>query len=1138
MNRISAMSRRGLFFGLCLGTAFNLAASAVHASDWTATASSTEGGLEPGLAIDGDTATRWSSTWNDGQWWAVDFGAPVEVRKIVLQWEAAYAARYDVSVSQDGTTWSQVFSETNGNGASDVIAIKPQTARAVRIDLRKRATQWGFSLLEVEVNPPEPLHAMATASSGSDEYGPQFAIDGDMSTRWGSGFNDDDWWQAEFDQPINLAGLKFSWETAFGEKYLVQVSPDGADWKTVYDVDEGDGRTDILYFGPVATKFVRMKGIQRGTGWGYSLFEVNFIEAAKGPVVTADSADQTHPAALIIDGDRATAWHSAGDGTNTVVLTLPAKQDIGGIELTWGKDFAAAYSVDVTADGQSWKTVHTESEGNGARDYVFFGSMPAKALRIRCERSAAGNGFALAQVELKSGEEQATPIRYYQALSRDAKRGLYPMWLGREQEYWTILGLPEDTEESLLGETGVFEPYKTSFCVIPMIIENGQAVTWAGVARTQSLDDDYLPMPLVRWQTEGWALEISAVACGEVDASSAAVRYRFTNTSDKPYKGQLALGVLPVQLNPVWQNGGFSPIRKARYADGVVEINGRPQIRSLVKPDAGGVSTLRKGDAVQSLAGGKAPSMTEAEDAEGLVSAGLLYNLDVAGGAHQDVVLVFPLHTGSTLPNPDFEKLHAEQKAFWQGLLDRFSIEIPQQRLIRMMKSNLAYILINKDGPWTKPGSRNYAHSWIRDGECTSVAMMRLGLTDQARNYIKAYTPFIDKDGWVPHLVFEGGKNSTIRAPTGAEGNEYDSLGLYVALVRQYVDFTGDDELLKAVYPTAVQCLKFGQGLRRERMTDEYKKDPAKRAYYGILPQSNSHEGYYPAKHSYWDDYWFLRGLRDGIHLANRLGRKEDAAWMEKELADFDKCLRASILAVIQRDHLDTIPGCVEKGDFDATSTAIAISDCGAKADLPQPYGQTTFDKYFESFSRRLQPGVAETFTPYEVRTSDAFIKLGQRDRALTMLTYFSEVSSRPPAWNHLAEVVHANARAPSYLGDMPHTWVGAGYINAVRSLFAYEEENQLVLAAGVPAAWLLAGVTVKDLPTQFGDISYTLARKDGSIRFNAEGAAQPPGGFRVELPSEYAGWRVTVNGVARKGGAPLTLDRLPAAVELAPPAP
>ncbi|HEY8241147.1 MAG TPA: hypothetical protein VIH35_06865, partial [Kiritimatiellia bacterium] len=459
--------------------------------------------------------------------------------------------------------------------------------------------------------------------------------------------------------------------------------------------------------------------------------------------------------------------------------------------------------------------------------------------------------------------------------------------------------------------------------------------------------------------------------------------------------------------------------------------------------------------------------------------------------------------------------LHAEQKSFWHGLLDRFSIDIPQQRLIRMMKSNLAYILINKDGPWTKPGSRNYAHSWIRDGECTSVAMMRLGLTDQARAYIRAYTKFILPSGWVPHLIFEGGHNSTIYAPTGQEGNEYDGLGLYVALVRQYVDFTGDDALLKDVYPTAIQCLKFGQALRRERMTDEYKTDPAKKPYFGILPQSNSHEGYYPAKHSYWDDYWFVRGLKDGVHLAKRLGKTADAAWIQAELDDFTKCLNESILAVIQLNHMDVIPGCVEKGDFDATSTAIAISDCGAKGELPEPYGMNTFDKYYQSFARRLDPAFADTFTPYEVRTADAFIKLGQRERALTMLTYFSEVSSRPPAWNHLAEVVHAKLRAPSYLGDMPHTWVGAGYINAVRSMFAYEDDDRLVLAAGVAPSWLEKGVRVDHLPTQFGEISYRVTEKDGVVEFSAEGEAAPPKGFVLQLPDTLTGRSVTVDGQA-----------------------
>ncbi|HEY8241463.1 MAG TPA: discoidin domain-containing protein, partial [Kiritimatiellia bacterium] len=319
-------------------TVFSAAAQAA-----TVTASTTEGGMGPGLAMDGDTTTRWSSTWTNGQWWLADFGTAQEIRKLVLQWETAYAKSYDVSLSEDGTTWTKIFSETNGNGAADTISIEPRNARAIRIDLRERGTQWGFSLFEVQVNPAGPVRATAKASTGDGDYAPAFAIDGDMTSRWASGFGDEEWWQAEFEQPRNLAGVKLSWETAYGEKYLVQVSMNGHDWKTVYKVDEGDGRTDLLYFGPVEAKAVRIKGIQRGTGWGYSLFEVEFIDAARGPAASADDARDGNPAGLILDGDVRTEWHSAGDGANAARITLSARQQIGGIELAWGDDFAAAY---------------------------------------------------------------------------------------------------------------------------------------------------------------------------------------------------------------------------------------------------------------------------------------------------------------------------------------------------------------------------------------------------------------------------------------------------------------------------------------------------------------------------------------------------------------------------------------------------------------------------------------------------------------------------------------------------------------------------------------------------------------------------------------------------------------------------
>ncbi|MDD4737086.1 MAG: discoidin domain-containing protein, partial [Kiritimatiellae bacterium] len=466
-------------------------------------------------------------------------------------------------------------------------------------------------------------------------------------------------------------------------------------------------------------------------------------------------------------------------------------------------------------------------------------------------------------------------------------------------------------------------------------------------------------------------------------------------------------------------------------------------------------------------------------------------------------------------PEAYFASVLAQETTSWSDLLNRFSIETGDPRLTDMMKTYLAYILLNKDDVWIKPGPRNYNHAWIRDGAMTSVALMRMGITEPVKRYVDAYSALVSEDGWAPFIILEGGHPVAFNEH-GHEGQEYDSQGQYVSLVRQYYDFTGDEETVRTYYDKVIAALKFAARLREERKTEDYRNDPALKAYYGILPESNSHEGYFPAKHSYWDDYWYLRGLTDGAYLARMLGQEDDLAWIEAENADFRECLMNSLLAVIQRDNLSTIPGCVELGDFDSTSTAIALSACDEGDFLPEPYLSHTFNDYYRNtFKPRLTPGHADTFTPYEVRTSEAFIRMGRPQEALSMLNYFTDRSALPREWHHLAEVVHARNRAPSYLGDMPHTWIGAEYISAVRALFAYETNESLMLGAGIDPAWLPHGVRVSRLPTQYGLLSYSMALSEEgtTLEFKAEGDLQPPNGFALRLPPELEPAEVLING-------------------------
>jgi hypothetical protein len=90
----------------------------------------------------------------------------------------------------------------------------------------------------------------------------------------------------------------------------------------------------------------------------------------------------------------------------------------------------------------------------------------------------------------------------------------------------------------------------------------------------------------------------------------------------------------------------------------------------------------------------------------------------------------------------------------------------------------------------------------------------------------------------------------------------------------------------------------------------------------------------------------------------------------------------------------------------------------------------------------------------------------------------------RPRPWNQWPEIAWRDSAAPAHLGDLPHTWIAAEYVLAVRSLFAYERESDesLIIAAGLAPEWLDgAGVKVDAMPTLYGPLSYSLRRLDAA---------------------------------------------------------
>jgi F5/8 type C domain-containing protein/fibronectin type III domain protein/calcineurin-like phosphoesterase family protein len=102
-------------------------------------------------AVDGSTTTRWASAEGaDPQWLRIDLGQAATVHRVVLNWEAAYAKKYRVEVSDDGTQFTTAATVDAGDGKIDEVSLTAR-GRFVRFVGLTRATSYGYSFWEMQV---------------------------------------------------------------------------------------------------------------------------------------------------------------------------------------------------------------------------------------------------------------------------------------------------------------------------------------------------------------------------------------------------------------------------------------------------------------------------------------------------------------------------------------------------------------------------------------------------------------------------------------------------------------------------------------------------------------------------------------------------------------------------------------------------------------------------------------------------------------------------------------------------------------------------------------------------------------------------------------------------------------------------
>lgn len=135
-----------------------------------------------------------------------------------------------------------------------------------------------------EPNPPTPPTNLAlnksieVSSTETNNFLGHMANDGNHSTRWASGYDDNSWLKIDLGEVYDISKVDIYWEAAYGEKYKILLSTDGQTWAEVVDVLDGDGGTDSHTFNSSQARYVKMQGVKRATQWGFSIYEIEVFE--------------------------------------------------------------------------------------------------------------------------------------------------------------------------------------------------------------------------------------------------------------------------------------------------------------------------------------------------------------------------------------------------------------------------------------------------------------------------------------------------------------------------------------------------------------------------------------------------------------------------------------------------------------------------------------------------------------------------------------------------------------------------------------------------------------------------------------------------------------------------------------------
>jgi hypothetical protein len=656
-------------------------------------------------------------------------------------------------------------------------------------------------------------------------------------------------------------------------------------------------------------------------------------------------------------------------------------------------------------------------------------------------------------------------------------------WIAPRSDQHTVIGVPDsrDHRKTFVEPGGSFSPGVGSFGVSVWVYDQVENRLFAPEEMASGelhweWEQGYLPVLNSRWQTPFFEINLQLFAASLFNLENVvnSLKVTITNRVNQYRRFSVYLVIRP--YGPAGGKVNNLSIAEQNMAR-AIKVNGKiALLAGQTWDEFGAVSYGESGEEISTyLKKGQLPENQVVADKLGLCTGALAYNLNLLPQTRAELVFDFFVHPLEQDYLRSFQDYHNQTYThklgkilqYWEQQLKVVQLDLPDKRFSNAFYSILAQHLMATVNKEVRISTITYPLFWLRDGVYIINALDKAGFHQEVRAQLSQ----------VQSRIFAGGF-----------GAEPDAFGEAIWTFHTHFKLTNDREWLETVYPSLKERADWiikARHTREHLYADTQTRVPDRRySADSDLICEPARDGLIQGRMDWhrpliWINAFAWLGLSVMTEMAGLLEYEDEAELYRQEASELKEALHkyAFTQAHFGENERDLVCAMWPSNAFTPEEVRNHYDIWWTKARFKEngEYNPEALWKYFE------------------LGQAHNYLFLGERDKTLQTVNYYLEHHDVQNLYGWLEDSydiaehwsqIEGWYKLPS---RQPHGWVSSEFFLLLRDLWLYEDQDQetLVLGAGVPAEWLQQPNTwqIVNMPSSFGPVDFRVLVPDAGAR-------------------------------------------------------